>query len=178
MTNSANSLQTPSLSEHLCEKLKRVFIEEVFKYSSSLTTDIFSRQTSMNYWRKNLQLIVLPYPYNSYFCTCDRTRAQVCSPVWHRWGPNAIPGLFIWSFWRTKWHWNRVFYEFFGFSLSALIHPCSIRHWTPSIALQINKLRNSWTRGHLRGTGRLRSTVYSLYTGLFNIKSKMNVLYV
>lgn len=37
--NSANSLQTSSLSEHLFEKLKHVFIEEVFEYSRYITTD-------------------------------------------------------------------------------------------------------------------------------------------
>jgi len=47
--NSANSLQTPSLSEILFEKLKHVFIEEVFEYSSYIATNIFSRQMSTNY---------------------------------------------------------------------------------------------------------------------------------
>ena len=33
-------------------------LKKFFKYSSSITTDIFSRQMSTNYWRKDLQLLV------------------------------------------------------------------------------------------------------------------------
>jgi hypothetical protein len=32
----------------------------------------------------------------------------------------------MWDLWWTKWHWDRFFYEFFGFPLSISFHWCSI----------------------------------------------------
>jgi hypothetical protein len=32
----------------------------------------------------------------------------------------------MWDLWWTKWHWDRVFSEYFGFSLSISFHRCSI----------------------------------------------------
>jgi hypothetical protein len=32
----------------------------------------------------------------------------------------------MWDLWWTKWHWDRVFPEYFGFPLSISFHPCSI----------------------------------------------------
>jgi hypothetical protein len=32
----------------------------------------------------------------------------------------------MWNLWWTKWHWDRVFTEYFGFSLSVSFHRCSI----------------------------------------------------
>jgi hypothetical protein len=32
----------------------------------------------------------------------------------------------MWDLWFTKWHWDRVFSQFFGFALSVSFHRCSI----------------------------------------------------
>jgi hypothetical protein len=40
--------------------------------------------------------------------------------------PGSIPGQFMWDLWWTKWHWERFFPEYFGFSLSISFHRCSI----------------------------------------------------
>jgi hypothetical protein len=34
--------------------------------------------------------------------------------------------LSVWDLWWTKWHWDRFFSEYFGFSLSISFHRCSI----------------------------------------------------
>jgi hypothetical protein len=44
----------------------------------------------------------------------------------HRGGPGSIPGQSIWDLWWTKWHWDRIFPEFFGFPLSMSFHWWSI----------------------------------------------------
>jgi hypothetical protein len=33
----------------------------------------------------------------------------------------------MWDLWWTKWHWDRFFFEFFGFPLSVSFHRCSIK---------------------------------------------------
>jgi len=33
-------------------------------------------------------------------------------------GPVSIPGLCMWDLWWTKWHWDRLFSEYFGLSTS------------------------------------------------------------
>ena len=33
----------------------------------------------------------------------------------------------MWDLWWTKWHWERVFPEYFGFPLSMSFHLCSIK---------------------------------------------------
>jgi hypothetical protein len=38
-------------------------------------------------------------------------------PVFYRRGPGSIPGQFVWDLWWTKWHWDRVFPEYFSFLL-------------------------------------------------------------
>jgi hypothetical protein len=40
--------------------------------------------------------------------------------------PGFDPGLSMWDFWWTKWHWDRFFPEYFGFPLSVSFHRCSI----------------------------------------------------
>jgi hypothetical protein len=32
----------------------------------------------------------------------------------------------MWDLWWTKWHWDRFFLEYFGFTLSVSVHRCSI----------------------------------------------------
>jgi hypothetical protein len=32
----------------------------------------------------------------------------------------------MWDLWWTKWHWDRVFPQYFGFPLSVSFHWCSI----------------------------------------------------
>jgi hypothetical protein len=32
----------------------------------------------------------------------------------------------MWDLWWTKWHWDKFFYEYFGFRLSVSFHQCSI----------------------------------------------------
>ena len=44
----------------------------------------------------------------------------------HAGGPVSIPGQSVWDLWRTKWHWDRFFPEYFGFPLSISFHRCSI----------------------------------------------------
>jgi hypothetical protein len=42
-------------------------------------------------------------------------------------GPCHGPGgQYMWDFWRTKWHWDRFFPEYFGFPMSILFHRCSM----------------------------------------------------
>jgi hypothetical protein len=38
-------------------------------------------------------------------------------------GPGFAPGLFTCDLWWTKWHWDRFFSEFFGFSPVRIIPP-------------------------------------------------------
>jgi hypothetical protein len=38
----------------------------------------------------------------------------------------SIPHQSMWDLWWTKWHWDRVFPEYFGFPLSVSFHRCSI----------------------------------------------------
>jgi hypothetical protein len=38
----------------------------------------------------------------------------------------SIPWQFMWDLWWRKWHWDRFFLEYFGFSLSFSFHRCSI----------------------------------------------------
>jgi hypothetical protein len=56
-------------------------------------------------------------------------------------------GQSMWDLWWTKWHWDRVFSEYFGFLLSISFHRCSItmekqkkphhlHHRVPQISLQ------------------------------------------
>jgi hypothetical protein len=33
-------------------------------------------------------------------------------------GPGSRPGQSMWDLWWKKWHWDRLFSEFFGFPLS------------------------------------------------------------
>jgi hypothetical protein len=33
----------------------------------------------------------------------------------------------MWDLWWTKWHWDKFFSEYFGFSLSVSFHWCSIK---------------------------------------------------
>jgi hypothetical protein len=48
------------------------------------------------------------------------------SLVSHRRGPCSRPGQFMWDLWWTKWHWDILFSESFGFLLSVSFHRCSI----------------------------------------------------
>jgi hypothetical protein len=36
--------------------------------------------------------------------------------------PVSLPGQSMWDLWWTKWHWDRLFSEFFGFPLSISFH--------------------------------------------------------
>jgi hypothetical protein len=36
--------------------------------------------------------------------------------------PGFAPGQSIWDLWWKKWHWDRFFSEFFGFTLSISFH--------------------------------------------------------
>jgi hypothetical protein len=42
------------------------------------------------------------------------------------------PGQSMWDLWWTKWHWDRVYFEFFGFRLSI---------YRPAVALPTNIIR-------------------------------------
>ena len=122
---------------------------------------------------------VSPYPYNSNFCTCYRVRAQVYSPAWHSWGPNAIPDLSI-ELLVDKLELEQGFLRvlrFFLVSITSSMLRSSLNTFDSAVKSNASKLM--YTRGHWRYTDRLRSTVYShaLYTGLFDVNSKTNVLY-
>jgi hypothetical protein len=43
----------------------------------------------------------------------------------HRRGPGSCLVQSKWDLWLTKWHWDRVFSEFFGFTLSVSFHRSS-----------------------------------------------------
>jgi hypothetical protein len=47
-------------------------------------------------------------------------------PASHREGPDSIPAQFMWDLWWTKWHWDRFFPEYFGFTPSVSFHRYSI----------------------------------------------------
>jgi hypothetical protein len=36
-------------------------------------------------------------------------------------------GLSMWDLWWKKWHWDRFFFQYFGFPLSISFHHCSIK---------------------------------------------------
>jgi hypothetical protein len=71
----------------------------------------------------------------------------------HRGGPGSRPGQSMWDLWCTKWHWDRVFSEFFCFPLSALFnrrspHPYHLgdeqyvrqwQHFNVVVSLHVNK---------------------------------------
>jgi len=48
------------------------------------------------------------------------------SPACYRGELGSIPGQSLWDFWWQKWHWDRYFFEFFGFPLSVSFYLCSI----------------------------------------------------
>jgi hypothetical protein len=43
-------------------------------------------------------------------------------PDCHHRDPDSRPDQSMWDLWWTVWHWDRFFYEFFGFLLSVLFH--------------------------------------------------------
>jgi hypothetical protein len=45
------------------------------------------------------------------------------SPASHSGGPASIPVQSMWGLWWTKWHWDRFFYEYFGFPPVNFIPP-------------------------------------------------------
>ena len=57
---------------------------------------------------------------------CGDTCSGGSSPVSHHGGPDTIPGPSMWNLCWTKWHWDRFFPEYFGFTLSVSFHRCSI----------------------------------------------------
>jgi len=40
------------------------------------------------------------------------------SPTSRRRGRGSIPGQYTWNLWWTEWHWDRIFTEYFGYSVS------------------------------------------------------------
>jgi hypothetical protein len=55
-----------------------------------------------------------------------RLMAQAASRRPPTGGPGSIPGQSVWYLWWKKWHWDRFFREYLGFSLSLSFHRCSI----------------------------------------------------
>jgi hypothetical protein len=53
-------------------------------------------------------------------------RAQERCYFFHCGSPVSIQDQSMWDLWRTKWHWDRFFTEYFGFPLSISFHQCSI----------------------------------------------------
>jgi hypothetical protein len=53
----------------------------------------------------------------------------------HGGGPGLIPVQYTWDLWWTKWHWDRVFAEYFGFPLSISPSQCSLHFFVFNITL-------------------------------------------
>jgi hypothetical protein len=51
-------------------------------------------------------------------------------------GPGSIPGQSMWNLWWTKWHWDRFFSDYFGFSPVSFIPPV-LHTWKNLLALSI-----------------------------------------
>jgi hypothetical protein len=81
-------------------------------------------------------MISYSYDIFNYWCSCllqiyiyisaPRIRAmpwlrRLVAGLSLRW-PGFAPGQSMWDLWWTKWHWDRVFSEFFGFSMSVSFH--------------------------------------------------------
>jgi hypothetical protein len=60
----------------------------------------------------------------------------------HRGGPGSRPGQSMWDLWCTKWHWDRFFSEFSGFSLSVSFHRHSPNSYHLGNALYANVSRH------------------------------------
>jgi hypothetical protein len=58
--------------------------------------------------------------------TTGRAMAQAVSRQPHGGGPGSILGQSMWDLWWRKWHWDRFYPEYFGFTLSVLFHWCFI----------------------------------------------------
>jgi hypothetical protein len=71
--------------------------------------------------------------YESFFCIPYSQNGRAVVQVVSRWavtaegGPRSIPGRSMWDLWWTKWHWDKFFSEYFGFSVSISFHRCSIK---------------------------------------------------
>jgi hypothetical protein len=94
------------------------------------------------------------------------------SPDSHCGDSGLIPGQCMWGSYWTKWHWGRVFSEYFAFPLSVSFHKCSIfifiymslfpdgqtgEAWEPSKKTMLfrksrsNGWRSTWTFSSLKG---------------------------
>jgi hypothetical protein len=66
--------------------------------------------------------LLTPTNRHSKYIYRGRTMAQAS----HRGGPGSITGQSMWDLWWTKWHWDRLFPEYFGFPPSISFYRCSI----------------------------------------------------
>jgi len=60
-------------------------------------------------------------------------------------GPVSIPGLCMWDMWSTKWHWDRLFSEYFGLSTSVQLlhtHLCNNTLFRKTIWQRIENFKN------------------------------------
>jgi hypothetical protein len=77
----------------------------------------------------------------------------------------------MWDLWWAKWHWDRLFFEFFGFPLSISFYPGSPlsyiiwrmknRGCSPSHPIDMNnKKASTRTDTHLYGDCTIKSDLY------------------
>jgi hypothetical protein len=55
------------------------------------------------------------------FCDCHRAHYVIIVLI-----SGSIPDQSMWDLWWTKWHWDRFFFQYFGFPLSVSFHRCYI----------------------------------------------------
>jgi hypothetical protein len=66
------------------------------------------------------------YYLSHYQVTLEPNLKYLKSLASHRGGPSSIPAQSMRDLWWTKWHWDRFFPEYFGFSLSVSFHRCYV----------------------------------------------------
>jgi hypothetical protein len=98
-----------TVSSHIYANSLLIIITHCFAFYTS----IYNNTLTEHCYSKETILCLYAYLLIQY-----HNEMQILGYEPHRGVPDSRPGQSMWDLWWTKWHWDRVFSEFFCFPLS------------------------------------------------------------